>query len=526
MTTHSVNERLEAEGSDLAAMAAEYGLEYVTVVEDESLDPDLLAQLPVEWARDNALLPVRISGVPRLLVSNPNAVGEQEYVSILTGMQLQPLLGSRDLILSCIERGYFRKDNSPSDFIDDLESTPAAAGRSQVDDLLQVANEAPVTQLINLILLDAFKQRASDIHVEPFEDRLRIRYRIDGLLYEQPSPPSKMVQSLVSRLKVMAHMDIAERRLPQDGMARVRIGEQEVDIRVSTIPVPEGERVVLRLLDKSSTLLPMEALGMESGCRKQFGTLLTQSNGIIIVSGPTGSGKTTTLYAALGALDASHRNILTIEDPIEYRLDNIGQIQVKTKIGLTFASGLRHILRQDPDVILVGETRDSETAEIAIRASLTGHLVFTTLHTNDAVSAIVRLIDMGIERYLLSACLRGILAQRLVRKLCTHCRESHIVSDAELDACGEAWSSLAGKSVWHAVGCERCTGGFHGRVGVFELLTITPALRNVIREDHCTLDDLHEATVDSHPATLADDGIAKVLNGVTTIDEILSTTSI
>ncbi len=525
MTTNPVDKRPDSGRSDLATLAAEYGLEYVTVVDDGALDSELLAQLPVEWARENALLPIRLDGVPRLLVSDPNAVGEQEYVSILTGMNLQPLLAPREIVLACIERGYYQKDNSPSDFIDDLEGDSAPVLRPQVDDLLQVANEAPVTQLINLILLDAFKQRASDIHVEPFEDRLRIRYRIDGYLYEQPSPPAKMVQSLVSRLKVMSHMDIAERRLPQDGMARVRVGAREVDIRVSTIPVPEGERVVLRLLDKSSTLLPMEALGMELECRNRFSTLLTQSNGIIVVSGPTGSGKTTTLYAALGELDSSRRNILTIEDPIEYRLDNIGQIQVKRKIGLTFANGLRHILRQDPDVILVGETRDTETAEIALRASLTGHLVFTTLHTNDAVSAVFRLIDMGIEPYLLSACLRGVLSQRLVRKLCLHCRAPHVVEATEVQKYGDAWATLAGKSVWNAAGCDQCTGGYRGRVGIFELLTITPMLRDLIRENRCGIDELRAATTDSHLTSFSDDGIAKILNGVTTIDEILSTTS-
>ena len=336
MATDPAGAPLASDSSGLKRLGVEYGLETVLSVDDADLDSDLLAQLPVEGAGEDALLPIRRDGVACLLVSDPDAVNEQEYVSVLTGLELRPLLAPRSLVLSCIERGYFRKDNSPSDFIDDLVDVPGATeSRRQVDDLLQVANDTPVTQLINLILLDAFKQRASDIHVEPFEDRLRIRYRVDGLLYEQPSPPATLVQSLVSRLKVMAHMDIAERRLPQDGMARVRVGEREVDVRVSTVPVAEGERVVLRLLDKSSTLLPLLDLGMEPACQDRFRGLLGGANGIIVVSGPTGSGKTTTLYAALGALDSSRRNILTIEDPIEYRLDNIGQIQVKSKIGLT-----------------------------------------------------------------------------------------------------------------------------------------------------------------------------------------------
>ncbi len=405
--------------SDLKKVAAEYGIECIASVEDSAFDHNMLGQLPVEWARENGMLPIRVGDRACLMVSDPSSIEKQEYVSILVGEDLHPLLASTELVLGCIERSYFRKDNSPSDFIDDLgeQLGNQVAGRREVDDLLQVASEAPVTQLINLILLDAYKQNASDIHIEPFEKRLRVRYRIDGVLYEQSSPPGNMVQPLVSRLKVMSHMDIAERRLPQDGMARVRVGESEIDIRVSTVPVTEGERVVLRLLDKSNTLLSMAELGMGQECYSHFSSLLNQSNGIIVVSGPTGSGKTTTLYAALGELNSSRQNILTIEDPIEYQLDNIGQIQVKPKIGLTFSNGLRHILRQDPDVILVGETRDTETAEIAIRAALTGHLVFTTLHTNDAPSAIVRLVDMGIAPYLIASSLRGVLAQRLVRKL-------------------------------------------------------------------------------------------------------------
>lgn len=524
MATNPTAEQPAPGDSNLALTAAEYGIEWVTTLDDAALDPELLTQLPVEWARENAMLPVRINDRPCLLVTEPADVGRQEYVAILVGQDLRPVLAPHELIMACIERGYFRKENSPADFIDDLGTADEADGRRKVDDLLEVANTAPVTQLINLILLDAFKQRASDIHVEPFEHRLRIRYRIDGILYEQSSPPTNMVQALVSRLKVMSHMDIAERRLPQDGMARVRVGEREVDIRVSTIPVAEGERVVLRLLDKDSTLLPLSDLGMESGCQGQFDTLMHQPNGIIVVCGPTGSGKTTTLYAALGSLDATKRNILTIEDPIEYQIENIGQIQVKSKIGLTFSSGLRHILRQDPDVILVGETRDAETAEIAMRAALTGHLVFTTLHTNDAASAVVRLIDMGIEPYLIASCLRGILAQRLVRKLCVHCRAQHVVAAADVASC-KPLSVLIGKSVWTAVGCKRCTDGYCGRVGLFELLKISPALRDSIREGRCNLADVREAAATEPFTSLLDDGIAKALEGTTTIDEILAVAS-
>ena len=509
---------------ELEQLAEEFGLDYVVELDDQEFAFGELEKLPVEWARENVMLPVELGGKSCILLSDPASIDKQEYVSVLVGRDLHPVLAPDALVLEYIERAYFRQENSPSSFIDGLA---ADSGRDtvqrDVNDLLRVADEAPVTQLINLVLLDAYKQNASDIHIEPFENRLRVRYRIDGVLYEQSSPPANMVQPLVSRLKVMAHMDIAERRLPQDGMARVRVGEREIDIRVSTIPVAEGERVVLRLLDKSNTLISLSELGMGKTCNDEFRELLNLANGIIIVSGPTGSGKTTTLYAALGEIDSSRKNILTIEDPIEYQLDDIGQIQVKPKIGLTFSNGLRHILRQDPDVVLVGETRDAETAEIAIRAALTGHLVFTTLHTNDAPSAIVRLTDMGIAPYLIASSLRGVLAQRLVRKLCIKCRQPHKVSEKDFAGYGVVAKALDGQSVWGANGCDACTDGYRGRLGVFELLTVTHSLRDMIREGKSDLSALRGAAAQEQSQTLVDDGIAKVLAGVTTMEEILAT---
>jgi general secretion pathway protein E len=329
--------------------------------------------------------------------------------------------------------------------------------------------------------------------------------------------------ALVSRLKVMARMDTTERRLPQDGMARVRIGEREIDIRVSTIPVAEGERVVLRLLDRDAALLPLTDLGMETDMLSEFGALLTQANGIVVVCGPTGSGKTTTLYAALGQLNARRRNILTIEDPIEYQLPQIGQMQVKPKIGLTFAAGLRHILRQDPDIILVGETRDLETAEIAIRASLTGHLVFTTLHTNDAPGAVIRMMDMGVEPYLLVSSLRGVLAQRLVRKLCPRCRVPAVLTDKERSRLGALAPRLAGQSLWTSRGCPECREGFRGRTGIFELLVVTRAVQEVVRSRQRTVaaDDLRTAAEGIGAEGLLADGLRKVLRGTTSLDEVL-----
>ncbi len=516
---------LDAAPMPLQDQAAVYGLRVVERPSDVELDTSLLASLPVEWARAHAVLPVRIGGVAAVLVSDPASIDKQEYASILAGQPLEPVLAPRDVVLACIESCYALREEKPADLIDNMAPTTVSAER-QVDDLLLAANGTPVTQLINLILLDAFRQRASDIHFEPFETRLRVRLRIDGVLYEQASPPPHVVQALVSRLKVMAHMDIAERRLPQDGMARVRVGEREVDIRVSTVPVSEGERVVLRLLDKSNTLLGMDALGMDEECYGHLRQLLKLPNGMVIVSGPTGSGKTTTLYAALGGLDATRKNILTIEDPIEYQLDNVGQIQVKSKIGLTFSNGLRHILRQDPDVILVGETRDAETAEIAVRASLTGHLVFTTLHTNDAPGAVVRLMDIGVAPYLISASLRGVLAQRLVRRLCPHCRRPRAVVPGDASLFGALYDGLAGRTIHAPGGCERCTQGYRGRIGLFELLTVDANLRNRIRETGCHLDTIRSAALASGMKPLLQDGIGKVLAGETSVEDVLSVAAV
>jgi len=512
------------EANELRRLAEEYGIEFLASVFDDMLDPRLVANLPVEWARSNCLLPVRINGETCVLTCDPTQVSQQEYLALLIGEELRPVLTVRDVILQSIERCYYSKEDSPREFLLDLSAQDQGLGVSQPksDDLLQVAEKAPVTQFVNLILLEAVKRGASDIHFEPFESKLRIRYRIDGVLYEQTSSPKHLEETLVSRLKVMARMDIAEKRLPQDGVARVRVGEREIDIRVSTIPVAEGERVVLRLLNRDSTLLPLSVLGMSEVTLKLFESLLAESNGIIVVSGPTGSGKTTTLYAALGQLNASRKNILTIEDPIEYQLPNIGQIQVKPKIGLTFANGLRHILRQDPDIILVGETRDLETAEIAVRACLTGHLVFTTLHTNDAPSAVLRMVDMGVEPYLLASSLRGVLAQRLVRKLCSECRTETTVSENDVAPLGSTAACLLGKTIWTSVGCSVCLEGYRGRTGLFELMVLDQEMKEIIRSGHIGGEGLRCIAERKGMTSLLRDGISKVLEGITSLSEVTS----
>ncbi|MDA0322318.1 MAG: ATPase, T2SS/T4P/T4SS family [Verrucomicrobia bacterium] len=521
----AADESSTAAAASGAAIAERYGLEFLASIEPASLDPDLIRELPVEWARTNVILPIRIGHRPCALTSDPTQVNQCEYLSLLLGQDVQPVVSTRELILRAIEKCYFERNDTTHDLLKDMQGDDGPAVASMPDatpsgDLLEKTNDAPITQLVNMILLDAVKARASDIHVEPFEDTIKVRYRVDGVLHEHSRPPKHLQASLISRLKVMSQMDISEKRLPQDGVARVHIGEREIDVRVSTLPVAEGERIVLRLLDRQSTRLPLGELGMSKLTLGRFRRLLGGKDGIILVTGPTGSGKTTSLYAGLQELDSARRNILTIEDPIEYQLSDIGQMQVKPKIGLSFADGLRHILRQDPDVILVGETRDLETAEIAIRASLTGHLVFTTLHTNDAPSAIVRLIDMGVQPYLLAASVRAIVAQRLVRRLCKTCHHGVHPTAEDLKHLGPAAKRLEGQLVWAAGECESCREGYHGRVGIYELLTMDESLQQLIRDGVTGPDQVRNAAREMGMAMLMDDAVDKILAGATSVDEV------
>ena len=519
-TTESTNELAQ-----LKDLAQKFGLDLITTVDNTMLDHNLATDLPVEWARAHVMLPIHHHDQTAILLNDPTDISAQKHLALLLHQEFKPLLAPRAVIMNAIERCYFSHSETTREFLRDLDEI--APGPHKIsprsNDLLQVAEHAPITQLINLILLEAIKANASDIHVEPFESHLRIRFRIDGMLYEQTSPPKHLEPALISRLKVMAHMDIAEKRLPQDGVARVRIGEREIDIRVSSIPVAEGERVVLRLLNRNATLLPLDNLGFSPAMLQAIDRLLLEPNGIIIVSGPTGSGKTTTLYAILQQLNKSRSNILTIEDPIEYQLPDIGQIQVKPKIGLTFASGLRHILRQDPDTILVGEIRDLETAEIAVRASLTGHLVFTTLHTNDAPSAVVRMIDMGVESHLLAACLRAVLAQRLVRRLCPVCRRPDTLAAKEFGILKMAPGNGKPPATWSAGGCPACLEGYKGRTGLFELMIVNAEMANAIRAEQLNSQALRDLAIHGGMTTMLDDGVDKLTRGLTSFAELLRT---
>jgi len=519
-----VAEGLVTERDVLDALAEQTGLSFLSEIPDEALDPALVARLPVEWARGRVLLPVRREGRLLVLMDDPAKVPEAEELALLLGAPVEPALAPRGEILQAIERCYVRRADSPGALLREMAETPPGAAEAPsagggAEDLLRMAEGAPVTRLVNAILLEAVQSNASDIHLEPFENHLRVRCRMDGLLYDRPAPPKHLEAPLVSRLKVMARLDIAEKRLPQDGMARVRVGTREIDVRVSSVPVAEGERLVLRLLRRDSAVLPLSELGMGGRVAEAFRRLLALPQGIVLVTGPTGSGKTTTLYAALRELDTNRLNVMTIEDPIEYQLPSISQIQVNPRIELTFARCLRHVLRQDPDVILVGETRDLETAEIAIRASLTGHLVFSTLHTNDAAGAALRLVDMGVPSYLLADALRGVLAQRLVRRLCPHCRVEAVLTAEDLAPWGAAARGFAGRRHFRARGCDRCREGYAGRIGVFELVALTPAVAEAIRSG-ARPEPLRAAAAAAGFATLAEDGLARVLEGATSLAEL------
>ena len=516
-----VREGICSELDVLEALGEQYGAPVLSVIEDKHLDPSLVARLPVDWARARAMLPIRLNGCLTAVTDDPTRVHDQDDLALLLDEEPGMALAPAEAIQNAIERCYYSRENETGEFLRSLEAAPVdTRTASSSEDLLRMADNAPVTQLINYILLDAMKSGASDIHVEPYDRRLRMRFRVDGILYDRDPPPKHLEAALVSRLKVMAHMDIAEKRMPQDGAARVRVGEREIDIRASTAPVTDGERVVLRLLNRDATLLPLYDLGMSPDMRTRFQALLKEPFGVIWVTGPTGSGKTTTLYAALQELDTEQLNVITIEDPVEYQLPTISQMGVNPKIGLTFARGLRHILRQDPDVILVGETRDLETAEIVVRSSLTGHLVFSTLHTNDASAAAVRLNDMGVEPYLVAASTRAALAQRLVRRLCPECREPCELSDQERSALGSRAPSLENQSLWKAKGCDACTGGYKGRVGLFELVEVDGAMQDIIRQG-TNLREVRRHASACGMGTLLDDGIDKALAGRTSLDEVL-----
>ncbi|MBI2157401.1 MAG: type II secretion system ATPase GspE [Candidatus Rokubacteria bacterium] len=506
----------------LRALARQQGLPFLG--RDELPSPlPIVKNLSPKYLRQYAVCPVSVEGgVLTVATAEPLNPVVADDLRQSTGLAVKVVVSPADAILEAIDRTYDGAASPLQRIVEGMEDERGAEGEEDVNQLRDMAFEAPVVRLVNLLIENAIGAEASDIHIEPFEDTLRIRYRLDGILFDQEAPPRRLQAAVTSRVKLMAEMNIAERRLPQDGRIRVTLRGRRVDIRVSTIPTVHGESIVMRLLDRQSVFLSLEKLGFASGMLARFEALIKRPHGIILVTGPTGSGKTTTLYGALDKINSPDRKIITVEDPVEYQLKGVNQIPVKPKIGLTFATGLRHIVRQDPDVILIGEIRDLETAEIAIQASLTGHLVFSTLHTNDAPGAITRLQDMGVEPYLVASTLEAVLAQRLVRRICAACRVPDAPSAADLSALG--LEVAAGTQLWRGRGCDECRGtGYRGRTGIYELFAVTEEARSLILR-RAPSRDIRRVAVEGGMVTLRLDGWAKACEGVTTVEEILRVT--
>ncbi len=501
--------------------------------EPERLTEENLPKMPLiingissRFIREHRLIPLEQKN-QILKVAAPDSVSSMAVDALRVATASEVILYAADdkVIDEYIARFYGQESQNINKIIEDIGDKGIEYLTGEEEDighLRDLASEAPIIKLVNLLISRAVEGRASDIHIEPYQDELKIRYRIDGVLHDAESTPKRLQAAIVSRVKIMAKLNIAERRLPQDGRIRLRVGEQEIDLRVSTIPVLFGESVVMRILRKEGITIDLDLLGFPADVLRDFNRLITKPNGIILVTGPTGSGKTTTLYGALDKINSPDKKIITVEDPIEYQLKGINQIQVKPQIGLNFASTLRHIVRQDPDIIMIGEIRDLETAEIAIQSALTGHLVFSTLHTNDAPSAITRLLEMGVENFLLSSTIRGVLAQRLVRIICPSCK-ADTPSAVDREAFGLLGLPFDIK-LYVGNGCEKCAQtGYYGRSGIYELMTIDDDIRKLILKS-ADARQLRESAVSHGMRTLLRDGAEKVKNGVTTLSEVLRVT--
>jgi type IV pilus assembly protein PilB len=510
------------------ALAGQRGMEYVEL-EGLEISPAVLEQVPTQMARSYRIIPVEYDkGRNQLTVAmdSPDNFRATDDLSTLMGFKVVAKVADEDAINAALDKYFAEEDESINELIGEIEGDKTLSqfvGRDQsidLDELKEMADSTGVKKLLNLVLLQAIRDKASDVHFEPFEDEYKMRYRIDGVLYEMVPPPKHVAMALSSRIKVMANLDIAERRLPQDGRIPLVVGGNPVDLRVSILPTMFGESVVLRVLDRTQVNLQLDMLGLREYDQKTVSSLIKKPNGIVVVTGPTGSGKTTTLYSALKDLNDPETKIITTENPVEYDIDGLVQVQIRPEIGLTFAKCLRSILRQDPDIVMVGEIRDLETAQIAIQASLTGHLVFTTLHTNDAPSTIARMLDLGLEPFLITATLEGIIAQRLVRKICTNCKtEYHPTEDMlmELELTSE---QVGGKKFYYGKGCDQCNNtGYRGRTGIYEIMTFNDEIRDLIM-NHASTAVLREASKRAGMKTLRENGLLAIYDGITTIDEV------
>ncbi|MCF6283918.1 MAG: type II secretion system ATPase GspE [Candidatus Hydrogenedentes bacterium] len=514
----------------LQALSEQYDVPYEAGLIDE-VDASLTTKVPISFIREYNMVPYKKNGKGYLVaVNDPVNLLPLDDLRLLLEGNVSPVLCTKANIQTIID-GYFEQQSeNAAEMIDSItmaedDEYQSLDSLNSERDLLDLANEAPIIKLINLVITGGVKDRASDIHIEPFEKEVRVRYRIDGVLYEKFSVPRSQQAAVISRVKIMADLNIAEHRLPQDGRIKIRLSGKEIDIRVSIIPIAHGERVVMRILEKGSFLFSLEKLGMERQDNDQLDKLIQSSHGIMLVTGPTGSGKSTTLYAALQKVNSPDKNIITVEDPIEYQLEGIGQIQVAPKIGLTFAAGLRSILRQDPDIILIGEIRDMETAEMAVQASLTGHLVFSTLHTNDSAGAITRLVNMGIEPFLVTSSTIAIQAQRLVRRICDACKEPYTADVETYSELGvEAPADPGERILYRSVGCNKCQDrGYKGRTGIFELLVMTPKIQEMALQSMDSNQIKREARKFGM-RTLREDGAHRAMLGLTSAEEILRVT--
>lgn len=515
----------------LEALSIQNGVPYLDRIDGDVVDKELLTQVPLAFVKKNKMIPLYADdGIVTVAVADPLNIQPLDDISLLLHRDVEMVLTRERNIIDAINLYYHHDVHAAEKVVEEMREEERERGEvyniaeEETEDLMDVAEKAPIIKLLNTIIFQAVKERASDIHIEATEKELHVRFRVDGVLYHRLTPPRQYQAAIASRVKIMAKLNIAERRLPQDGKIAIRVAGRDVDIRVSVIPTVTGERMVLRLLDRASVLISLEDLGMHIDTLEKISKLIGLSHGIILVTGPTGSGKTTTLYAALNKINSEALNIITIEDPVEYQLQGIAQIQVKPKIDLKFGNGLRSILRHDPDVIMVGEIRDYETAEMATHASLTGHLVFSTLHTNDAPGAVTRLVDMGVEPYLVSSSVVAILAQRLVRVACPECKEPYVPDARALAEIGLTHDKLANGVCYRSRGCPRCLGtGFLGRKGIFELLIVDGAIRKQVlaRADSNTI---KETAIKRGMRTLRGDGALTVAKGLTTIEEVMRVT--
>jgi type IV pilus assembly protein PilB len=519
----------------IAFLSRQYGIQSITLSQLD-IDPDILKLVPEQIARKYEVLPVKLQGnTLTLAMGDPTNVFALDDVGFMTNLQVIPAVASQAAIRQAIDRAYDSKGGGIADIVSEMEGAAAdvelvegdeeaAATKVDVFELKESADEAPVVRLINMILVDAIRRGASDIHLEPYEKVFRVRFRVDGVLHEIMTPPKRLEAALTSRVKIMASLDIAERRLPQDGRIKLRFNQREIDFRVSTLPTIYGEKTVMRILDKDSLQLDLTMLGFDSWSLEQFTKAIHNPYGMILITGPTGSGKTTTLYSAIHTINSPDINIMTAEDPVEYNLRGVNQVQINEEIGRTFASALRAFLRQDPDVILVGETRDLETAQIGIRAALTGHLVLTTLHTNDCPSTVARLLDMGIPPFLVSSSLTLILAQRLGRKVCKDCKQPYDADEQTLVPYGHIPQGLGKISFYKGKGCATCNfTGMKGRIAIYEVMPINQDIRDLIIRNAPAV-EIGEAAQRQGMRTLRQNALQKVIDGGMTIEEVLRVT--